>query len=73
MSIMTVLGLCYTCGRRMTFSPTLVPSLPATLTRTGTKEPVCWTCIERANPERIKNGLPPIEILEGAYEGDEVP
>ena len=70
-TIMSVIGRCYTCGALITFSPTLVPSLPASLTRTGEKEPVCRGCIERSNPERIKNGLPPIVILEGAYEGDE--
>jgi hypothetical protein len=71
MSIMTCMGHCYCCGRVFTFSPTLVPSLPGSLTRTGEKEPVCRDCIERSNPNRIKNGLPPIEILPGAYEGDE--
>ena len=69
---MACFGRCYTCGRMFGFSPTLVPSLPATLTNTGCKEPVCRSCVERSNPERIKNGLPPIEILQGAYEGDEV-
>jgi len=73
MAIMSVHGACYTCGAMMTFSPTRVPSLPGHLTRTGTREPVCRTCIERSNPARIKNGLPPIQILPGAYEGDEVP
>jgi hypothetical protein len=71
-SVMTCIGHCYTCGALMTFSPTLVPSLPGNLTCSGEREPVCRNCVERANPERIKNGLPPIEILPGAYEGDEV-
>ena len=73
MSFVSCLGDCGSCGRLFSFSPTLVPSLPANLTRTGNKEPVCRDCVERANPERIKNGLTPIVILEGAYEGDEVP
>lgn len=71
MSIMTCVGHCYTCGALFHFSPTLVPSLPGNLTSTGTREPVCRNCVERSNPERIKNGLPPIKILPGAYEGDE--
>jgi hypothetical protein len=71
MSIMTCMGHCYTCGKLITFSPTRVPSLPANLTKTGEKEPVCRDCVERANPARIANGLPPIEILPGAYDGDE--
>jgi hypothetical protein len=69
---MSCLGVCFTCKKTILFSPTLVPSLPATLTGTGEKEPVCRECVERSNPERIKNGLPPIRILPGAYEGDEV-
>jgi hypothetical protein len=73
MAIMIVMGRCYSCGTLMHFSPTLVPSLPGSLTTTGTREPVCRGCVERANPERIKNGLAPIVILDGAYEGDEVP
>ena len=71
MGVMTLISACYTCGRTFMCSPTRVPSIPANLTKTGTKEPVCRTCVERANPERIKNGLEPISILEGAYEGDE--
>jgi len=37
----------------------------------GAREPICRKCVERANPERIANGLPPIVILEGAYEAVE--
>lgn len=62
--------LCYACGQTFTFSPTRVPSIPAHLTSTGEKEPVCRSCIEQANPERVKRGLAPIVILRGAYEGD---
>jgi hypothetical protein len=70
---MSCIGVCYACGVTFTFSPSLVPSLPANLTRTGEKEPVCRDCIERANPQRIARGLEPIVILPGAYEGEEVP
>lgn len=73
MAFMMVMGPCYTCGATITFSPTKVPSVPAKLTTTGEREPVCRTCIERANPERIAKGLAPIVILPGAYEGDECP
>jgi len=73
MGFMMVMGHCYTCGGLIFFSPTLVPSVPANLTTTGEREPVCRTCIERANPERIKKGLAPIVIAPGAYEGDECP
>lgn len=71
MAYMMVMGHCYACGLPFTFSPTKVPSIPAHLTKTGEKEPVCRACVERANPERIKKGLAPISILPGAYEGDE--
>jgi len=63
-----VLAYCYTCRRPMMCNPTWVPSLPANLTSTGEKEPVCRSCVERANPERVKNGLPEIVIHPDAYE-----
>ena len=73
MGFMLVIGHCYTCGARIEFSPTRVPSVPAKFTTTGEREPVCRTCIERANLQRAENGLAPIAILPGAYEGDECP
>lgn len=65
---MFVFGQCYTCRRELWFNPVWVPSIPATLTSTGEKEPVCAGCIARANPERVKNGLAPIEIHPDAYQ-----
>ena len=73
MAYMLCLGRCYTCHQFFHFNPDLVPSLPANLTSTGEKEPVCRGCILAANPKRIKNGLPPIQILPGAYDEQEVP
>lgn len=73
MAVMMVLGACYTCNRPITFNADKVPSVPGHLTKTGTREPVCRTCIEIANPQRIKNGLPPIEIHPQAYEPEDVP
>lgn len=64
---MFCVGACYTCKRTMSFNPNLVPSLPRSVTSTGEKEPVCRSCIEKANPKRVERGLAPIEILEGAY------
>lgn len=64
---MTVIGECFTCKRTIHFDPERVPSLPAHLTRTKQKEPVCRECIEAANPKRVANGLDPIEILPDAY------
>jgi hypothetical protein len=37
----------------------------------GTRQPLCRSCIEVANPIRVENGLEPIEILPGAYEASE--
>lgn len=68
MGVIFAMGPCYSCRRLISFNPYLVPSIPRHLTSTGEKEPVCRECIERSNPERKKNGLPPIEILDGAYE-----
>lgn len=57
---------CGVCHRTMTYNPRLVPS--ARRTPDGPREPICRNCIEHANPERIKRGLPEIKILPGAYE-----
>jgi hypothetical protein len=65
---MYVLGPCYACKRMMTYSAERVPSLMVN----GQREPVCLDCIERINPERVRNGLEPIVPLPGAYEPDEV-
>jgi hypothetical protein len=69
MTVMICMGICYTCHKTFMFSPSLVPAIPANLTTTGEKEPK--ECVDRANPERIKNGLPKIEILPGAYEAED--
>jgi len=60
------MGRCFACGTVFGFNPVRVPSIRSPAT--GQKEPICRACIERANPMRIKNGLPPIEIQPDAYE-----
>lgn len=72
MGYMFVIGQCYGCKQPITFNADWVPSVPAHLTTTGEKEPVCRDCIERANPQRIANGLKPIRIHPDAYEPQEV-
>ena len=57
-------GLCFSCKRSFGFHPNKVPSIPIN----GVREPICADCVEVANPRRIANGLPPIDILPGAYE-----
>ena len=61
-------GHCIGCGRLFSFNPVRVPSLPAHLSPTKTREPICQSCVDRVNPERIKNGLPPIVPAADAYE-----
>jgi len=57
---------CFGCGQLFSFNPLRVPSI--TDPRTGSKEPVCMTCVTRVNPLRVKNGLPPIVPFPDAYE-----
>lgn len=72
MGYMFVLGNCFGCGRPFTFNAEHVPSVPGHLSGTGTREPICRDCVNRANPERIANGLDPIVPHPMAYEPEEV-
>lgn len=65
MSYVTIMGPCYGCKRVFSFHPNKVPSIRVN----GVREPICESCVRIANPRRIANGLPPIEILPGAYDG----
>ena len=69
MGWMVVLGECYVCGRRFTFSAERVPSVVVH----GEREPICEPCIEHVNRVRARNGLALFPILPGAYAPDEVP
>lgn len=62
---------CFGCGRPFAFNPVRVPSMPAHLTKTGEKEPICQSCVERANVLRKERGLPPIVPLPDAYDACE--
>ena len=62
---MLVISACYGCGNLFTFHPHKVPSIVVE----GTRRPICETCVLAANPIREANGLDPIEILPGAYDG----
>jgi hypothetical protein len=68
MGWMHAMAECVCCHVLFSFNPDLVPSVVVK----GTREPICRTCVERANPERVKRGLPEIRILPGAYEPQEV-
>ena len=64
MGYVTCFGTCAACGNPFSFNPNLVPSIRVN----GVREPVCRTCIDRVNPVRAEKGLPPIAVLDGAYE-----
>lgn len=61
------LGTCANCGKTFSFNPVRVPSVRIN----GTREPICRSCIEGANPVRKANGLAEIEIMPDAYEACE--
>lgn len=54
---------CVGCSTPFSFNPERVPSIEVE----GVKRPICRNCIERVNPQRIANGLPPCIPLRGAY------
>lgn len=69
MAWVAVMGPCWSCGRIFSFSPTKVPSIVVD----GVREPLCASCVDRANRLRPAEGLDPIVPLPGAYEPDETP
>jgi hypothetical protein len=64
-----VYGPCVACRRTFGFNPEKVPSVIVD----GQREPICQGCVDQANPERERNGLPKIVPLPGAYEPIEGP
>lgn len=68
MAYMQAIGPCVVCKAIFSFNARLVPSVVIK----GIREPICQSCVDRANPERVLRGLPQIKILPGAYEPEEV-
>lgn len=68
MAWVSAIAECFACSRMFAFNPEKVPSV----SMNGTRYPVCRDCIERANPERVRNGLKPIVPAPGAYEPEQV-
>jgi hypothetical protein len=66
MGYISVTSACFGCGRVFSYNPMHVPSIRDP--RTGSREPVCRDCVERVNPMRAQNGLPPIVPHPQAYE-----
>jgi hypothetical protein len=58
------MGACIGCKRVFSFNPMRVPSI----TINGSREPICQMCVDRVNPTRVANGLPPIVPHSDAYE-----
>jgi len=56
---------CFFCRMPFGFHPHKVPSIRDA---EGVRQPVCRTCIDRANIERPKRGLPPLQYSKDAYE-----
>ena len=68
MSYLWLLGACGQCGRLFSANPDFVPSLRLP---DGRQLIFCRACVEAANPERIRRGLPPIQVHPLAYEPQE--
>jgi hypothetical protein len=60
-----VTSRCFGCKQLFSYNPVRVPSI---MTPQGHKEPICYQCVLKANPQRVKNGLRPIIPLPGAYD-----
>jgi hypothetical protein len=59
------MGDCIVCKRLFTFNPVSVPS---TSVITGSREPVCRSCMDWINAKRATLNLAPFPILPDAYE-----
>lgn len=58
-----MIGFCALCGIVFRFNPRKVPTI-----RIGEgREPLCRSCVERINQERVKHNLDPYPISEDAY------
>lgn len=79
MGFVFAVGGCYICKRVFAFNPEFVPSynpsqetnlelLKITKGKPEGRQPICKTCILRANELRLKNGLEPLVIHPQAYE-----
>ena len=80
MAFMSCMGNCVSCGALFSFNPERVPSIRVIRKGgqwvpdpTGSREPLCQSCVERGNRILAEKGMPLIEIVEGAYSAEEVP
>lgn len=68
MGYLMAMGPCYGCGEVIAFNPERVPSVSID----GHLHPICRECVARINPMREANGLPPVVLLPGAYDPEQV-
>jgi hypothetical protein len=64
MGYVMAMGTCVSCRQPFSFNPHKVPSVVVN----GYREPICKACVDKANPQRVANGLAPINVLPDAYE-----
>ena len=69
MAYVSLIGDRGQCGRPFASNPDYVPSLRLA---DGRQLIFCRLCVEAANPERKRRGLPPIVVDPRAYEPQEV-
>jgi len=75
-----VFGPCWSCGVLFTFDAERVPSLPVDPVTNApadvgehapdaryVRQPICRTCVDRANENRRQRGAPLIDVMPGAY------
>ncbi len=68
MGFLSLIGTCGACARPFMSNPEYVPSLRLD---DGQQLIFCRPCVEAANPERARRGLPPIDVHPLAYEPQE--
>jgi hypothetical protein len=56
---------CFGCRRIFSYNPVRVPSIRDL---NNVRQPICQECVNRANPQRIINGLDPIVVFPDAYD-----
>ena len=66
MGYMTLFAPCLICGEMFSSNPLHVPSLRSP--ETGEKEPICSSCLNRANYDRRMAGKKPVVPHPSAYE-----
>ena len=79
MTFMYCSSQCLLCDQVFSYNPDQVPSIRAkrinnrwVADATGSREPICKSCIAKVNEDRAKIGNRPFDVLAEAYEAQEV-